>query len=316
MRLIEELLDLSRITSGKLRLQQRPVDLATVVRSAVESVMLVAKSKNVAVRSALDGAAWVGGDAIRLQQIFNNLLTNAVKFTPERGKVLVGLRKVETNVTISVRDTGEGIDPEFLPHVFERFRQADGSAARRHGGLGLGLAIAKQLTELHGGSIRAESKGKGRGSTFVVCLPMAPTTAEGLDDEPSRLGDEMNLTGMRVLCVDDDRDTQLALCRLLGECNAEVEAASTSDEALRRLPELRPDVLISDLGMPVKSGYDLIREIRRTENGQRLPAIALTAFARAEDRANALAAGYDTHVPKPVQPRDLLRAVASLVRKH
>jgi CheY-like chemotaxis protein/anti-sigma regulatory factor (Ser/Thr protein kinase) len=281
----------------------------------VEGVMLVAKSKKVAVRSVLESDAWVGGDAIRLQQIFTNLLTNAVKFTPQGGKVNVRLRTIESNVIVSVRDTGEGIDGEFLQHIFERFRQADGSTARRHGGLGLGLAIAKQLAELHSGSIKAESKGPGRGSTFVVSLPAAARTAESTEGRAPILGDEMNLAGLRILCVDDDRDTQLALCRLLSEYKAHTDTASSSDEALRRLAELRPDVLISDIGMPGKDGYNLIREIRSAERDERLPAVALTAFARDEDRAHALDAGYDRHVPKPVQPRELLWAVTSVIRE-
>ena len=315
VRLIDDLLDLSRVTSGKLRMEVEQLDLATPIQAAIETVLPAASAKGIALeRFMAEESAWVRGDSTRLQQVFWNLLNNAVKFTPEGGEIEVRMDRASGGWAVLVKDSGPGIDPEFSQHLFERFRQADSSAARRFGGLGLGLAIVKQLVELHGGSVRAESEGEGRGSTFVVWLPAAHGAEESHGRESSAvLSEEMNLSGTRILFVDDDRDTQTVVARILGECKAVTETASSADEALERMSAARPHLLISDIGMPGKDGYQLIREVRRSSEHKSVQAIALTAYARAEDRVRVLSAGYDEYVPKPVNARELLSAVASLL---
>ena len=253
-----------------------------------------------------------------MQQVVWNLLSNAVKFTPRGGHVDVVLQRVDSQLEITVRDSGCGIAPDFLPHVFERFRQADASTTRSHGGLGLGLSIVKQLVELHGGTVRADSGGAGTGATFVVRLPLSPLRgADDADGPPSALGllgDAMNLAGIRVLVVDDEPDTRELIRQVLAQAQADAVTAGSAADALRAIEAQRPDVVVSDIGMPGRDGYEFIRQLRRLPHGQggRTPAIALTAFARTEDRTRAMMAGYQVHVAKPIEPAELIATVASL----
>jgi PAS domain S-box-containing protein len=319
-RLIEDLLDMSRIISGKLRLDVQQINLSNVVTAAIESIQPASEAKQIRLIKILDTKNdIVYGDASRLQQVIWNLLSNAIKFTPKEGKVTVILERVDSHLEVSVSDSGEGITPEFLPVIFERFRQSDGSTTRRHGGLGLGLSIVKQLVELHGGTVRASSRGLGRGATFTVTLPLAVlSSAEGPqphhDDKPDGFLDSPRLDGIKVLVVDDEPDARELVRRLISDQSASVETASTADEALAILRQFHPDVLVSDIGMPDKDGYQLIREIRKLapNEGGATPAAALTAFARSEDRRRALMAGYQTQVTKPVDPAELITIIASL----
>ena len=310
--LIADLLDVSRITSGKLKLETGRADLALAVEAALDSVRQAATAKEVRLERNLGGApAWVMGDPARLQQVVWNLISNAVKFSPAGGRVWVSLACRDSRAVISVKDEGQGIRPEFLPHLFERFSQADSSAARRHGGLGLGLSIVKHLVDLHGGAVRAESEGEGRGATFLVELPLAgqdaSTKPAGGGLAPgAMLGDLPELTGLRVLVVDDEDDARELVRRVLAESGAEARTAGSVAEALEQLARERPDVVVSDLGMPGEDGFQLIRSIRAGEGEPRLPAVAVTAFARAEDRERTLAAGFDAHVAKPLDLRELL----------
>ena len=317
--LIDDLLDVSRIITGKLRLDSRPVEIAGIISAAVESVRPAADAKNILLKVELEPLPGpLLGDAFRLQQVAWNLLSNAVKFTPDGGRVEVRLRNVDSRVEVTVEDTGQGIDPDFLPHVFDRFRQADGTTTRRHGGLG--LAIARHLVELHGGSIRADSPGEGRGASFSVSLPLLNAPAARYDDEHGR-GDGGSaplrggaLEGLRVLVVDDETDTRELIAFALIASGAEVKTAASVGEALATLKEWEPDVLVSDIGMPEVDGYDFIREVRRreAESGGRLPAIALTAYAGVEDRRRAISAGFQTHLSKPLEPSQLVLVVATL----
>ncbi len=322
-KLVEDLLDMSRIISGKIRLDVQWVDLAEVIQAAAESIQPAADAKLIRLSLLLGNHhTRIRGDPGRLQQIVWNLLSNSVKFTPKGGRIWVELLLFGSRVEISVKDTGEGISPEFLPRLFGRFRQGDSSTTRHHGGLGIGLSIAKQLVELHGGSIAAKSDGPGRGATFTVHLPVAviqepePMTYDGLAEAlpPGKNQCPVRLQGLAVMVVDDDHDSRHLLKKLLENCDARVRTASSAQEALLALSEEIPDVLVSDIGMPELDGYDLIRSIRlrkETEGGG-VPAIALTAFARTEDRMRAMLAGYDMHLTKPVQPNELVVAVASL----
>lgn len=267
----------------------------------------------------------VSGDPNRLQQVFWNLLSNSIKFSPRGGRVQVLLERINSHLEVSVIDTGEGIEPAFLPHVFDRFRQADATTTRRHGGLGLGLAIVKQLVELHGGTIRAKSPGKGQGSTFIVALPLTvvhpesePMPERRHPSAPSAPTSEdtcVEIAGVRVLVVDDEPDARTLLRRLLEECDAKVSTASTAVEAFSLLRSERPDVLVSDVGMPGEDGYALIGRVRALSDaeGGRTPAIALTAYARSEDRVKAVLAGFQHHLAKPVEPAELIAMVASLL---
>jgi CheY-like chemotaxis protein len=286
-----------------------------------------AAAKGIRVQKIMDtGVVSVSGDPVRLQQVVWNLLSNAIKFTPKGGRVQIWLARVNSHIEIVVSDNGAGISPEFLPHVFDRFRQADQRTTRQHGGLGLGLAIVRHLVELHGGSVRAESPGEDQGSTFTVLLPVAPvyqsTGAEKRVHPAAR--DTLpfyechdRLDGLHVLVVDDEPDTRELLKVGLGGCGAEVMVAGSAAEALKAMAAVVPDVLISDIGMPGEDGYDLIRRVRElpAEDGGRVPAIALTAYARMEDRMQALRAGYQMHVPKPVAIAELVAVAASLVRR-
>jgi PAS domain S-box-containing protein len=320
--LIEDLLDMSRITSGKVRLDIQPVEPVTFIESAMETVRPSADAKGVRLEKVLDPAAGpVSGDPHRLQQVLWNLLSNAIKFTPKGGKIQVLLERVNSHVEISVADTGMGIKPDFLPHMFERFRQADGSTTRSHGGLGLGLSIVKSLVELHGGSVRAHSAGEGRGTTFSVLLPLA-AVRRGASE--SRLHPAAtpatsaflpaDLTGLAVLVVDDHDDARQLLSRVLGECGARVFSAASAREALVLVAKERPDVMVSDIGMPGADGYELLRQVRELgdRQGGRLRAIALTAFARSEDRTRALRAGFLAHVAKPVDASELVATIATV----
>jgi PAS domain S-box-containing protein len=320
--IIEDLLDVSRIVSGNFKLEIQRVNIPEIIEAAVASVAPAATAKDIRIHRLLDPLAGpVMADPARLQQVAWNLLSNAVKFTPRGGEVRVVLERVASNVELSVIDTGQGIRPEFLPYVFDRFRQADSTTTRRHGGLGLGLAIVKQLVEMHGGTARAESPGEGRGATFTVALPFTAMPAGRHEptkvrpDESGTAGDlckDRALAGVRVLVLDDEPDARQLIWRVLSECEAEVALASSADEALELVERFRPDVIVSDIGMPDKDGYEFIREIRSKRNVKELPAAALTAFARAEDRRQAMLAGFQTHVAKPVDPAELVAVVASL----
>lgn len=323
--LIDDLLDMSRIISGKIRLNVQTVNLPTVVAAAIATVKHSAAAKRVEVKTYLDPqAGQISGDPNRIQQCVWNLLSNSIKFTPSGGTVTARLERLENHVEISVSDTGVGIAAEFLPHVFERFRQADASTTRRHGGLGLGLAIVKQLVELHGGAISVSSEGVGKGSTFLIRLPLSNSlvTDEPADevvrtDESGILSTQVeqwklpNLQGLCVLVVDDEPDARELARRILTECQADVVVAKNGREALHMLQISPPEILVSDIGMPEIDGYELIRRARA--RGYTAPAVALTAFARSEDRAQALAAGFQNHLTKPLEPRELVAAVAKLV---
>ncbi len=321
-KIIEDLLDMSRIISGKVRLDVQRVDLLSVINSAIESVKPTAGAKQIRLTSVLDPLAGpVSGDPARLQQILWNLLTNALKFTPKNGRVHVVLERVNSHLEISVHDTGSGIAPDFLPYVFDRFRQADASTTREQRGLGLGLAIVKNLAELHGGSVRAKSPGPNKGSTFTIVLPMVMVNIEA---DPNRrhpravtreLAEErLDLHGVRVLAVDDEADARHLIKRILSACGAQIETADSGAAALRFLRKSKPHVLIMDIGMPNEDGYEAIQKVRQLTNqeGGKVPAIALTAFARSEDRRRAILNGFQMHIAKPVEPSELIAMVASL----
>ncbi len=329
--LIDDLLDVSRIISGQMRLDVRAVELVPVIDAAVEAIRPAAEAKQIQVHRVLDPLSGpVAGDPARLQQVVWNLLSNAVKFTPKGGKVELRLERVSSHAEIVVADTGMGIPPDLLPHVFERFRQSDASTTRRHGGLGLGLAIVRHLVELHGGTVRVASPGDGQGSTFFVLLPLSVAhlppagerarvhpTAEpqgsSCQDDPT-----LNLKGIRVLVVDDEPDARETLQQILEHCDAEVLTVGSAAEALEAAETWKPHVLLSDIGMPGEDGYSLIRRLRKLppERGGQTPAAALTAFARSEDRRRALLAGFQMHVSKPVELQELAAVVASLARER
>ena len=315
-RLVEDLTDVSRFAAGKLRLKAGPVDLREVIAAAIVAVRPAAQAKGIRLESIHRGAARrVWGDGGRLQQVVWNLLSNAIKFTPEGGGVEIRVGLADGRAEIVVSDTGRGIRPDFLPFVFERFRQADSATTRTHGGLGIGLAIVRQLVELHGGTVRAESPGEGQGATFTVSLPI-PTfqldSAEG-HEAPGTV-DVPSLEGLRVLVVDDEADARESLTAVLEQCGAVVTAVASAREALGALAHQRPDILVSDIGMPEEDGYSLIEKVRVLDarHGGRIPAVALTAYAAPEDRRRALDAGYELHMPKPVTPEELVTAVANL----
>ena len=322
--LIDDLLDVSRIITGQLRLDVNQVDLARIVADAVEIVSPAANAKRIYISCSFEPAhCHVSGDAVRLQQVIWNLLVNAVKFTPEGGHIEVKLEEVDRRVRVSVSDNGQGIKPDFLPHVFDRFRQADGTTTRAHGGLGLGLAIVRHLVEAHGGTVTAESEGPGQGAVFVFSLPLPAVREEKVVAPGDRLlelrprnGAVASLRGLRVLVVDDDTDARQMISAVLTRSGAEVRACCSAGEALTALPQWRPDVLMSDIGMPFEDGYDLIHKVRAltAEHGGRVPAAALTAYAREEDRQRAIAEGYQLHVAKPASSQDLVAAVASLAK--
>jgi PAS domain S-box-containing protein len=328
--LIADLLDVSRITSGKLRLDVRSVDLVSLIEAAIDSVQPAADAKGIRLQAVLDPRAGpVSGDPDRLQQVVWNLLSNAIKFTSKEGRVQVRLERVNSHIEITVSDTGKGINAEFLPYVFDRFRQADSTISRAYGGLGLGLAIVRHLVELHGGTVHAYSAGEGCGATFTVRLPLMIVRdserfpIEALERRHPTAGDEAPfecppvLKGLRVLVVDDEVDVPQLLTAVLSLCGAEVIAVASVAEAMAAIQQMQPDIVVSDIGMPREDGYSLIRRLRATEaeHGGRVPAIALTAHARIEDRLRALSAGFDAHVAKPVEPAELVTVIASVVRR-
>jgi PAS domain S-box-containing protein len=309
--IISDLLDVSRIVTGKLSLEIAPVELGPVIEAALTSIAGPAEAKGVTLHADLrEPSTVVRGDAFRLQQVVWNLVSNAIKFTPPGGRVDVSLSARDTRAEVVVSDTGQGMDPAFVPCLFERFRQADASSTRRHGGLGLGLSIVKHLVELHGGEVRAASDGPGRGARFTVVLPRsaAPLSAGAA---PARAADAP-LAGARVLVVEDEPDAQELVKRLLEEQGARVVTASSAGEALAAVEERPPDVMISDIGMPGMDGYELIRRVRANAAAHDVPAVALTAYARPEDRTRALESGYQAHLAKPVVPAELLATVARL----
>jgi signal transduction histidine kinase/ActR/RegA family two-component response regulator len=325
--LIEDILDVSRVITGKLHLNIELVDIALAINSAIDSVQLAADAKGLQIEVILDPSVrHISGDANRFQQIIWNLLSNAIKFTPCGGRIEVRVERAETNVQIRVRDTGQGIPGDFLPFIFDRFRQADGTSTRKVGGLGLGLAIVRHLVDLHGGTVEADSPGQGLGATFTVRLPLAsapeplkPWRSPGNDlwtkqDASPPLPSLPLLEGLRVLLVDDDEDSLQMLAVLLKGCKANVQAASSAAKALAALEWYEPDVIIADLAMPEEDGYSLIAKVKAFAaiSGRQIPALALTAYVRIEDRDRALASGYDTFVPKPIEPCELITAIANL----
>jgi signal transduction histidine kinase/ActR/RegA family two-component response regulator len=324
--LIEDILDVSRMITGKLRLNQELVDIASVINAAIDSVQLAVDSRDIRLNITLDPSArHTVGDSSRLQQVVWNLLANAIKFTPSGGSIEVTVKRAGSNLQICVSDSGQGISPAFLPHIFEHFRQADGKTTRLHGGLGLGLAIVRQLVELHGGSIQAESPGEGLGCTFTIELPLAPATQRRPAARTSAAGVQIaeapqtnatvptSLADVKVLLVDDDIDTLHILSVMLTECKAQVQTATSVSEGLEALEWFAPDVVVSDLAMPGEDGYALIRKLRDAEIvTSQVPAVALTSYVRVEDRARALSAGFNMFVAKPVQPDELIAAIANL----
>jgi PAS domain S-box-containing protein len=327
--LIEDLLDISRIITGRMRLDVQPVEVPLVIQAAVEAIRPAADAKGIRLQVVLDPkAGLVSGDPNRLQQVVWNLLSNAVKFTPKGGRVQVRLERINSYTEITVSDTGKGISSEFLPYVFDRFRQADSSYTRVHGGLGLGLAIVRQLVELHGGSVEAQSSGEGYGATFTVKLPITiskdlaryragalqPEASAAMPVTPER---HMGLDGLRILIVDDEADASELLKIILGDWGAEVQSAGSAAEGLEALKRWSPDVLISDIEMPNEDGYSLIGKVRALpiKEGGQTPAIALTAHVRAEDRLRALSSGFDAHVSKPMEMVELITVISSLARR-
>jgi CheY-like chemotaxis protein len=323
--LVEDMLDVSRIITGKLVLSVGPVDVLKVVSAAADTMRMAAEAKQISLEFDLDeSSGQASGDPERLQQVVWNLLSNAIKFTPRGGRVVVRTRRVDSHVELSVQDTGAGIPDEFLPYVFDRFRQADSSSTRAHGGLGLGLAIVRHLVEMHGGTVSCASEGHGKGALFKVCLPLRaiagdPPSLKAEGPEPStrsgvrRFAAQKQLAGVSVLVVDDELDARELLLAVLEHHGAEVACASSAAEALALLSRIRPDVLVSDIGMPVADGYQLIRSVRLRGDAERsLPAAALTGFARSEDGRRAIEAGFDVHLVKPIDPTDLVETVQRL----
>ena len=326
--LIEDLLDFSRIVSGKIRLDVGTVNPAAVTEAAINVVRPAIDAKGIKLQVVLDPRTGpVSGDPERLQQVLWNLLSNAVKFTPKLGRIQVRLARVNSNVEITVSDTGEGISAEFLPYVFDRFSQADNSTTRLHRGLGLGLAITKHIIELHGGTIRAVSPGAGQGASFILKLPIMvvhdavpakTTTPLQLPGDSIQPAEQARLDGVRVLVVDDEQDTRVLLKTVLTECGAQVDTVATAADALESLQLNQTDLLLSDIEMPGEDGYSLIRKVRESEKWEQrgIPAIALTAHARATDRLQALSAGFQLHMPKPVEPAELIVAIANLTNRR
>ncbi|MEK6283443.1 MAG: ATP-binding protein [Acidobacteriota bacterium] len=328
--LIDDLLDISRIITGKLRLDVRPVELAPIIETVAEGLRPAADARNIHLQTALDlRESSCSGDPGRLQQIIWNLLSNAIKFTPEGGSVEVRLERTNSHFEITINDTGQGIDPELMPHIFDRFRQSDSSTTRRHGGLGLGLSIVRQLVELHGGTVVAESPGEGDGATFRVILPASDLHSDLHQERsvekktrPMSSGHTLtdrrpSLKGLRVLVVDDESDSRELVAAVLTGCEAEVVSVGSAGEALEEMERQRFDLLVSDIGMPLIDGYALIEKVRQlpAERGGEIPAAALTAYAGIEDQRRALSAGYQMHIPKPVEPAELITVVANLAER-
>jgi len=330
-RLVDDILDTSRIITGRFTLETIPVEVAPIFQAAVDIIRPSAEAKRISLETVIeDRSSIVLGDASRLQQVIWNLLSNAVKFTDYGGRINTRLVRIDDRIEISITDTGIGIEPQFLPYIFDRFRQADSTSRRKYGGLGLGLAIVRHLVEAHGGHVSASSPGRGLGSTFKMDLPVAgavrlrslesrppePETKQLVAGHPPASGEK--LTGVRVLIVEDDPETLDMLKVILDQSQAEVTTAASATEALRALERSPTDVLVSDLAMPDLDGYDLIREVRSRppERGGNIPAIALSAYARAEDRMRALAAGFQLHLPKPIAEAELIAALAQFAHKN
>jgi PAS domain S-box-containing protein len=342
--IINELLDMSRIISGKVKLDRQPIDLAGVINAAIDVVRPAADAKDIEIVSIAEpDVGLVLGDSVRLQQVAWNLLSNAVKFTPKRGRVEVELKRMGTEIVIVVMDTGAGISPDFLPHIFERFQQADTSEKRVHGGLGLGLSIVRHLVEMHGGSVRAESEGEGRGTTFVVTLPVLAVSGVTSSNPESQLADSEPrssdsrhwnndraagqpaldlrsdiLSGLKVLAIDDQPDTRDLIIVALTRYGAEVKACTSATEALKTIQEWKPQVIVSDIGMPDEDGYDLMRKVRAldADGVGGIPAVALTGYAGAENESKARSAGYQVHIAKPVELRELITTIAKLSQRE
>ncbi len=325
VKLVEDILDISRIIRGKFNLSPRPIDLVPIVNATLDALLPAAEARGIQVKSTLVSlGSKISGDPDRLQQVFWNLLSNAIKFTPEGGRVQIELDRVDSLARIRVSDTGKGISPEFLPYVFDRFRQADSSTTRKYGGLGLGLAIARYLVELHGGSISAESTGENQGATFTVELPLTidGATAQLSKQAQSKESHRREIShptlpaGLRVLVVDDDADTRELMAVVLKQYGARVRTAASVAEAIAAIATFQPEVMACDIGMPEEDGYGLIRQLRAIEGvrGDRIPALALTAFASAEDRVKALEAGFQIHLAKPIEPTELVAALGTLAR--
>ncbi len=319
--LIEDLLDISRVITGKLVLNVSPVELGRVIEGAVDSIRAASDAKHIQLGLHLDPrGSWVSGDPSRLQQIIWNLISNAVKFTPTHGRIGIRVERVDSQHRVTVHDSGTGIDPEFLPFVFDRFTQAKTTSERKYGGLGLGLAIVKNLVEAHGGTVRAESSGRGLGATFTVTFPVSAVYQEPYDFKHLRTiadgtaSSENALDGLRIMIVDDEADTRDLLTTMLSSYGAEVRGCGSAAEALETIQQWRPSVLLSDIGMQDEDGYSLIRKLRSRgpERGGDIPAVALTGYARSEDRTRALAAGFQMHVPKPVEAIELVMVISSL----
>lgn len=321
--LVSDLLDISRIMSGRIRINPSQMDMANLVEMTIEGVRPAAQAKRIQIDAELERNSVLRADPDRLQQVIWNLLVNAVKFTPKGGRVRVTVRRQDSDLEIEVADNGEGIPAQFLPHLFESFRQSDGSTARPHGGLGIGLSISRHLVELHGGSIEASSAGLGKGATFIVRLPMSPvvSTTIGVQRVPATMppepSDQLALDGggIHVLVVEDEPDARDLVAYVFESCGMQVRLAASAAEAMRVLESFSPSVIVSDIGMPEEDGYSLIRKIRThaDERTKNIPAIALTAFARNEDRTRALVEGFNLHLAKPVEPAALVKAVAELV---
>ena len=317
-RLIDDLLDVSRITSGKLQLNLENVNLTQIIQTSMETIRPLAETKSMTIQTKLEPeAAIVAGDGTRLKQVVWNLLSNAVKFTSQGGTIEVTLRRSGPHAEMKVKDSGIGIKSEFLPFLFDPFRQADAKDTRRHGGLGLGLAIVRHIVEMHGGTVLAESEGEGHGATFTVYLPVKETQLQERPARPKIAGEKLpNLHHVRALVVDDEDSAREIVAAVLKQCGAEVAAVSSADDALVALAEWHPNVLISDIAMPDQNGYELISRIRALEphQGGDIPAVALTAYAKSEDRLRALSAGFQTHVAKPIEPSELAMIVAGLLQ--
>ena len=312
--LIDDLLDMARVLRGKLSLNMAPVDLLLVIESAIDTVQTAAIVKSIQIHAVLSDIRQVSGDAVRLQQIIWNLLTNAVKFTPSGGRIDIRLEQIDNQAQITITDTGKGISPDFLPHIFESFRQEDASVTRNHGGLGLGMAIVYQLVEAHGGTVTADSPGEGKGATFTVRLPLLNVNSKKNQSSPSR-EQNLDLTSIRVLVIDDEPDSRELLAVMLTQAGAEVMSVASAAEFLAALESFQPDVAVSDIGMPEVDGYTLLRQVRSLslEQGGQVPAIALTAYAGEIDRQHAIAAGFQKHIAKPIEPDQLVVAIVSLL---
>jgi len=317
-RIIDDLLDVSRIMTGKMSLRLEPVDLRPIVEAAAEALGSTADAQGVALVRAIDGEPiLVAGDGDRLQQVVSNLVSNAIKFTPAGGRIDVTLATEGGDAVMRVCDTGCGIAPSFLPHVFERFRQADGSVGRRAGGLGVGLTIARQLVEMHGGGVAAHSAGEGKGATFTVTLPRLAGVQPGAIAADTSSGDRMRLDGTRILLVEDDPDTRKVMVLVLSGAGASVVTAGTAEEAMRQLVGNAFDVMLCDIGLPGEDGFSFMRRARTmVEAGRTLPSLAVSAFARTRDKQRARDAGFDGHIAKPVDPTELLRTLNQLLPKR